>query len=240
MPPGDLFRYAFLTLVFLVVAGFGLKWWGKYKEQKRIVAELRTLTNPTSSFEQFYAEEATKALYQSMYQLHLAEDRLDKEPHVVLGLVFDTESPGNLLGSGGYGSDDDLDPREILIRSSLLRNYENCKRLAVFSDSVAIDSLSRGEAPQIQSGPARGQFCAVRYIIPPSVSPGSEKIIPNLVIVPPDEGPGGEPTEFDVAQAKSLAYSLQRAGLLEHEARDRIVKHYEMLGTPAKGAGEER
>src|SRR5210317_771325 len=97
MPLGDILRYAFLTLVFLILFVFGMKWWGKHKTQGEIVAELRSLTSASSSFEQFNAEDTRKTLFRSLYQLHLAEQKLGLSPDATLDKVFKTPKDGGGL-----------------------------------------------------------------------------------------------------------------------------------------------
>ncbi|NNC87354.1 MAG: hypothetical protein HKN82_02710, partial [Akkermansiaceae bacterium] len=121
-------------------------------------------------------------------------------------------------------------PRERLIRSAFLRNYDNCKRLDVFSDTISRKALAEGQAPQIGAGPDAGESVRIRYIIDPAASPGAEKIIPNLVISPPGLR-DGKTDEFGIAQAKNLAAALSQAGLIEHPARDRIIAHYERVAS---------
>ena len=53
MSVGDLFRYLLITAVGLVVLVIGLKVLNKRSTEKQVVRELRELTNPTSSVEQF-------------------------------------------------------------------------------------------------------------------------------------------------------------------------------------------
>lgn len=234
MPVGDLLRYTFLTLLGLVLLAFGLKWWGKHKTEKQIVQELQSLTSSTSSFEQFYAADAQKTLFLTVYQMHLGETKLGLSSRDLLDKVFETRKKGGMFDhSDPSNSYYDRNPAEDLIRTALQRNYANSKRLGLFSETLGLEALARGEAPQIKTGPATGKIVHVGFIISPEVSPGIEKLIPNFVIRPPDTE-AAEPTEFDVAQAKLLASSLYSADLLEDKARERIIKHYDNLGKEAE------
>ena len=239
MSVGDVLRYAFLALLFFILLIFGLKWWGKQKTGKQIVTELQSLTSTTSSFGQFYEADAQKSLFLTISYLHRGEKKLGLSPRDLLDKVFNTQKEG-----GGIFDQSDpsrprrVDPGEALIRSAILRNYENSKRLGFFSQSLSLEALARGEAPQIQTGPASGKIARIGHIISPEVSPGIEKIIPNLIIAPP-EREDHHPTEFEITRAKGLATSLYDASLLEGKARDRIIEHYKNIGTPPTPADEE-
>jgi len=228
MAVGDLLRYAFIALVFFVVLIFGLKWWGKQKAENELVRDLQSLTGATSSFGQFYEADAEKALFQTMSKFHLAEKELGLSPRELLDLVFHTEEESEQSGRSRSRRKDN---GEFLIRSSLLRNYENSKRLGLFSNSLSFEALEGGEAPQIQSGPAAGSIVRISFIISPDVSPGIEKIIPNFIIGPLDKQ-DDDPTEFEITRAKRLANALYDANLLEAKSRDRIIQHYQNIASP--------
>jgi len=231
MPIGDLLRYAFLTLLSLVLLAFGMKLWGKHKLEKQITHELESLTSTSSSFEQFYEADAKKSLFLTIYQLHLGEQKLGISPKELLDKVFDARKQDGIFDRTDSSPSRRIDPAKALIRNGLLRNYENSKRLGLFKDSLGLEILARGEAPQIQSGPASGKVVAVGFIISPEISPGIEKVIPNFIIRPP--GPDNpQATEFEIAQAKLLANSLHDSELLESKARDRIIKAYDIIGNP--------
>ena len=145
MPVGDILRYAFLTLVLLVLLIFGMKWMGKQRTEKEIVAELRTLTSPSSSFEQFSAEDTRKTLFRTLHQLHRAESELGTPPDEILDIAFKVSKDDGFLGGTDPGRDNNRDPGQRLVRNSLIANYEKGSRLGIFSDSVGLDALRKGE-----------------------------------------------------------------------------------------------
>ena len=232
MPVGDILRYAFLTLVLLVLLVFGMKWLGKQRTEKEIVAELRTLTGPSSSFDQFNAEDTRKTLFRTLYQIHRADSELDIPPDEIFDIVFKVPKDDNFLGGTDPSRDNNRDPGQRLVRNSLIANYEKGSRLGIFSDTVSLDALRKGEAPQIHSGEHVGRWVELHPIIDPKISPGIEKIVPNLVVGPPapKEQPA-TPTAFDIARAKQLAGALDLANHLEREAFNRIVEHYDQLAS---------
>lgn len=240
MPLGDILRYAFLTFVFLILLIFGMKWWGKQRTQKEIVTELRALTSDSSSFEQFNAQDTRKTLFRTLYQLHLAENKLDLTPDVTLGKVFKIPKKDGFMSNSDSSRSRRLSPGEELVRDSLMRNFEKSNRLGVFNDSIGLESLKKGEAPQITTGSFAGRWIEVGFIIDPKVSPGIEKIVPNLVVGPPtDKEKPAIPTEFDVARAKQLANALNNANQLEREALSRIIKHYDDVAV-SKEPGQDK
>lgn len=237
MAAGDALRYLVLSVVGLVVLVAGMKFWGKQKAEKKIVYELRILANPTSSFEQIYPADAEKALLRSMAEMNRAEVRLKMEPGAILEQVFHGKGEGALFPIEGLGRDYSPDARETLIKEGLLRNYQHCRTLGFFEDPAARKLLESGERPQIAKGPAKGATVHIRFLIDPKVSPGVEKLIPNMVLGPPP-GPHetGVPNDLQIKQAKTLTSLLHRASLLEDTARDRIVAHYDRI---AAGQPEE-
>lgn len=232
MSIGDLLRYLLITAIGVILAVMCLKWWSKHSTGKAIVAELRSLANPTSSFEQFYAEDANKTLYRTMAQLQLAEERLGKGPREMLDQVFHGKGEGALFPTDGTGDPRYVDPREDLIRTGLLRNYQNCKSLGIFDELDNLEKLAGGDTPLILKGRTKGRKAFLAHIISPEVSPGIEKIVPNLKISPPTTE-AIRPTEFEIKAAKELAEALSNAELIERSARDRIINHYEQLGAGA-------
>ncbi len=227
MDPRDLARYAVITLLFGVVAIFGMKTWNKSKAEKALIIDLRVLTADASMFEQFDRTDAAATLLKTLLKLHEANSRFGLSTDKALDMVFQLKKDGILEQTDSSRERDN--PRQALIRESLLRNLENAKRLGFFNESLSIDMLSRGEAPLISIGPATGKTPEIGFLIDPSVFPGAEKLIPNLVLRPPQNG-DTPPDEFEVAQARRLADSLQDCQIIERATRDRILDHYENIG----------
>jgi hypothetical protein len=233
MSVSDLLRYLFMAAVALVILIVGMKLWGRQKTDRLVVRELRVLASETSSFEQITPEDAQAALFKSMFFLHLADSKLKKEPGEVLQKVFHGKGNGALFPTLEMGQTY-TDPRETLIREGLLRNYQHCRTLGIFEESDGLNALEEGKIPKIFNGPATGSLVVIRHIINKEVSPGIEKLIPNMVISPPaQEGEeDGMPTDLEITQAKSLTSLLSGARLIEREAQDRIVEHYERASAP--------
>lgn len=226
MSASDLAKHAFLIAVIGVLAIIGLKIWNKNKAENQHIAELQTLTSNTSMFEQFTKQDATATLLKSVYSLHEAKQRFDLSPSQAIDQAFQVKKDGVLENTDSTHRR--LSSRQILIKESLLRNHENATRLGLFEDSLATDMLSRGEAPQIAAGPAVGQLVEIGFLIDPAAFPGSEKILPNLILRPPTKK-NTPLDDFQITQAKRLADQLQDAGIIEYKTRDRIIDHYDEI-----------
>lgn len=216
----------FIILV-IGIALFGIKSCRKYQKKRDVIVELSSFASESAAFEQFYTENAKSNLYKSMYQIHLGV-QLGLTPAEILQSVmeedekmFSTEKKEN------------LPIRKALIRDALLSNYDNCVKLAVFEDSSNIESLSNGEAPIIKNGPVAGEAVTIQSIIPNYVLPGVDKLLPNMMISPPEEiakRPKSKPfNNFEIARAKNLARSLSSAGLIEQKAYKKIVDFYNKI-----------
>jgi len=84
------------------------------------------------------------------------------------------------------------------------------------------DYLDKGTVPDVIPQPK------VSNIIDPALSPGMEKIVPNLELRLPSkvEAP---PSDLEIAAAKSLASDLYSARVIEHDAEARIAEYYDKV-----------
>lgn len=231
--PGDLIRHVVTGAVVVAIAIVALKAWNKHKMEKQIVSDLRDLAHPTTSFEAAYDAEATSSLFKSMALLHKIKAELNKEPNEILREVFHGDDEGALFGEMESGSNASSDPQAELIGKGLLRNYQHCRTLGIFSDSENLRNLMAGKTPIIKSGPDSNSKATIRFIIDPSVSPGSERIIPNMIISPPDRGEGGKPTDMQISQAKEFVRALYDARVIERDTGERLNQHYESFNSAA-------
>ena len=128
LPVTEYIKQGIFAIVILSVAVFGIKSCRKHQQKRAIIIELTSHASESSAYEQFYAEDAQATLLKAMYQLHLAAE-LGHIPSEIMEDVMDESS--NFMDST---DDDKLSPREILIKESLLNNYENCLKLGIFTD----------------------------------------------------------------------------------------------------------
>lgn len=160
-----------------------------------------------------------------MYQMHLATE-LGMTPEETLKEVM--EESEALLATD---NDKELPVRKAIIRDTLLSNFDNCKKLGIFSDQSNLFTLEKGEIPMIKIGPSANEDIVISTIIPASVLDGVDKLIPNLVISPPTENANKVANmnlnEFEIARAKQFAKALEDADLIEQEAYKKIFDYYE-------------
>lgn len=222
----DILRYILLLVVLLVGFMFGLKHYNRYEERKAIVAELQSATSDSSFYRQFEAEDAEKTLLQCVVLIHRAGE-LGLTPTELFDRVYQRKGSDNF---GGY-STPEYPTKEKLVRDSLISAYQACERLDIL-DSGSLRELKEGRMPiHVSETPV------IVPLIDPQLSPGLEKIIPNLEILPADRaGKKRELTSIEVSAARRLARDLASAGLIERSLADQITEHYT---TPEKEAEDE-
>ena len=231
LPISEYVKQAVFIIIILAIAVFGIKSCRKYQNKRAIIVELTSHTSKSASYEQFYAKDAQSTLLKAMHQMHLAAE-LGMTPVEILQKVME-ESEGLL----DTDHKPELPASKQLIRDSLLSNYDNCKKLGIFSAPENIIALEKGELPIIQSGPATDEIAVIATIIPTSVLPGVDKLIPNLIISPPppEDAPAAKQklNNFEIARAKKFAESLASASLIEREAYKKVVEFYDQASENA-------
>ncbi|MCP5536093.1 MAG: hypothetical protein H7A51_07625 [Akkermansiaceae bacterium] len=222
-------KQGLFIIVVIALALFGVKSCRKYQQKRAVIVELSSNASESAAYEQFYAENAQSNLYKSMHQMYLGV-QLGLTPAEILASVMEVDDT-----FFSTEKDEELPIRQVLIRDALLSNYDNCVKLAIFEDANNIEQLADGQPPTIQSGPATGEKATLQQIIPGSVLPGVDKLLPNLVISPPQEvSSEAKATSFDdfkIARAKKLAQDLANAGLIERDAHKKIVEFYDRVST---------
>lgn len=227
LPASEYVKQTIFIILIAAVALFGIKSCRKYQKKRDVVIELTSHASESSAYQQFYAADARSTLLKAMHQMYLAAE-LGITPTEILAEVM--EESGDLLDTQDKA---DLPIRQQLIRDSLLSNYDNCRKLDIFSHPNNITLLEKGELPIVRNGPATDREVFINTIIPTSAIEGIDKLIPNLLISPPppeDEKPTKiKPNKFEVARAKQLAKSLATASLIEREAYQKIIAYYDNL-----------
>lgn len=225
-------KQGLFILCILGIALFGIKSCRKYQQKRAVIIELSSSASESAAYEQFYQENAHANLYKSMHQMHLGVQLGLTPPEILQDVMEEDEEMFSTETKS------ELPVRQALIRDALLSNYDNCVKLGIFEDSSNIDSLSRGEAPTIMTGPTEGETVSIQSIIPVSVLPGVDKLLPNLIISPPTEATPNKDKKqplsfnnFEIARAKNLAQSLATAGLIEKEAYKKIVAFYDKINS---------
>ncbi len=225
LPISEYIKQGIFILIIISVALFGIKGCRKYQKKRAVIIQLTSQTSESSSYEQFYTTDAQTTLLKTMYQMHLATE-LGMTPEETLQEVM--EESEALLDTD---NDKELPVRKAIIRDTLLSNFDNCKKLGIFSDQSNLFSLEKGEIPIIKTGPSANEDVVISTIIPVSVLDGVDKLIPNLVISPPTENANKvanmKLNEFEIARAKQFAKALEDADLITQEAYKKIFDYYE-------------
>jgi hypothetical protein len=217
----DILRYSILAIVLLVVSMFAHKHYRRHIVKKEIVAELQGATSDSSFYRQFEVRDAEATLLRSISLIHRA-DGLGLTPTELFDRVFQRDQ----ISAFGDDPPDDYPVKEQLVRNTLTGSYEAAKRLEML-DAASVSDLAEGRMPVLPSGSP-----VILPLIDPRISPGLEKIIPNLEILPGDRaGKARQLTAIETAAARKLARDLASAGLIENTVADRIISHYE---TPTK------
>jgi hypothetical protein len=216
--PRYILTRATFLIVAIIVALFCLSFYKKKQRQAAILTQLKSLCSESSYFQQFYAEDAQKTLIKAIGLLaEIKQIGIPSQTAVDRGLGIE----GNLFATDTRAPDPT--PRQMLIRNNLNTNYDNFLKLGYTEDFITLQSLKEGNLPSIPTGPQAGRKPVIATLIDPSLSPGLEKVIANLVIRPADsEGPVS--SDIQTAAAKQLARGLYDARLIEEPVKDRILK----------------
>ena len=215
----DILRYSFLVIALLIGLVFVNKYYRQHVAKKEIVAELQSITTDSSFYRQFEASEAHATLLRSVALIQQAND---------LGLsqteLFDRVFQHDKMDDFGGTPSMDYPIKEKLARNTLTSAYESAKRLQML-DVAALRDLKDGRMPLTLEGTP-----VILPLIDPELSPGLEKVLPNLEILPSDHASSDRHlTAIETAAARRLADDLASSGLIENTVAERIVEHYKTL-----------
>jgi hypothetical protein len=216
--PVTLLIRAAWVIVLIVALLFGSRIWKNHQRRDAIVAEMKSIATESSYFHQFNAQDARKTLLRAIGLMHEAA-RLDLPHEELIDLAFGFKS--ELFEADDSG--EEYSSTQTLIRQNLILNYVNFTKLGYTGDMRTINAFKNGEIPHITSGTFQGKRAEIRPIIDPALSPGMEKILPNLHLAPTQET-NTPHTDLEVANAKRLARDLALAGVIEDPVRDRIIQ----------------
>jgi len=224
LPISEYIKQGVFAILIIAVALFGIKSCRTYQKKKQVVIELSNHAAESAAYEQFYKETAQENLLQAMYQMHLGTE-LGLTPNEVIDKVMKRKE-------GIFSTDkaEELPIRKTLIRDALLSNFDNCNKLGVFENSTNLTALEQGKLPTITKGPAEGELAIIRPIIHNNILPGVDKLLPNMIISPPQKGKyQPKETLFDRARVKLLVKSLSEAELIERNAFNQVIEHYNQV-----------
>lgn len=212
----DLLRYIVLAIVFLAVAGFGWRHYQRFESKRALVAEMQTATSEASFYRQFEQAAAEEVLLQCIARMKEAET-LGLPPAAFFDKTFKRKkAPDTYEG---------FPPHEKLVRDTLTRGYEAARQLDLLEDYRRIQELKAGRMPNLTSGTP-----VILPLIDPVLSPGIEKIIPNLEIHPPGTDPKTRQlSAIEISAARELARDLQSANLIEKSVSTKLLEHYQAI-----------
>jgi hypothetical protein len=212
----DILRYSVIIVVLLVASLFFHKHYSRYVTKKEIVAEMQSVTSDSSFYRQFEADDAQATLLRSIALIHQA-DELGLPLPELMDRVFNRNQ--SEFFEDTPSSDHPI--KEELVENALTSAYEAARRLEIL-DSHSVSDLRDGRMPITPAGSP-----VILPLIDPELSPGLEKIIPNLEILPPDRaGKTRELSSIETAAARKLAKDLSSARLIEDTIAERIIEHY--------------
>lgn len=221
----DILRYSVLGIVLLIGSMFAHKHYSRHVAKKEIVAEMQSITTDSSFYRQFEAETAHATLLKSIALIQQAND-LGLTPTELFDRVFQYDQLDDFGGSASTN----YPVKEELARNTLISAYEAAKRLEILDDTADLGDLLDGRMPITLSGTP-----VILPLIDPELSPGLEKVIPNLEILPSDRADSKRKlTAIETAAARKLAKDLSSAGLIENTIADRIIDHYKAKKKEAK------
>lgn len=207
-------KLAIFAVLALVVLSFGSKHYKKFKRKEALVDEMRTLVSEASFYRSLSEADARGVLLKGIAKVEEAKS-LGIEPSAYFDLVFKSDK----------GRDDPADEfedypaREKLARETLLRAHQHAVQLKLVETPEARLDLADGKMPDLTPKPV------IACTIDPAISPGLEKVVPNLELVPGD-AKKEPPTDLQIAAARNLATDLLSAQIIDREAEKRITEHF--------------
>ena len=206
---------------------YGSKHYKKFARKEKLVEEMRTIISDATFYRNLDAKSAHATFLKAIGMIDEA-NTLGMAPTVYFDQVFKHDDDLKTQLGREY---EDLPARERLARETLMRGYQHALQSSMLDEPEKRALLAKGELPE---GDPKA---TIANVIDPTVSPGMEKIVPNLELRPV-KAAGAPPTDLDVAAAKSLASELSAANVIEYEAEKRIVDHY-LKNAAGKKAKEE-
>lgn len=207
-------KLAIFAVLALVVFSFGSKHYKKFKRKEALVAEMRTLVSEASFYRSLTEADARGVFLKGIAKVEEARS-LGLEPSDYFDLVFKQDKSKDALAD----EFEDRPARLKLAQDTLLRAYQHATQLKLLETPETRLDLADGKMPDVTPKPV------IAYTIDPVVSPGLEKVVPNLELVPGDKKKEA-PTDLEIAAARNLAADLYSAQIIDREAEKRITEHF--------------
>ena len=209
-----LLKWAIFGMFAIFAFGYGSKAYKKHARKDVLVAELRTAVSEASFYRSISEESARSVLLGSVAKIEEAKT-LGLEPSAYFDRVFKRDD-GKKTDGDEFA---DYPAREKLARETLLRAHQHAVELGLLATPDARKEMAAGKMPEVESKPV------IACIIEPSISPGLEKVVPNLELRS-GKAKTGPPTDIEIAAARNLAGDLYSAQIIDKEAEARISEHF--------------
>ena len=210
-------KLAAFAIIALVVFNFTAKHYKRHHRKEALATEMRTLVSDPSFYRCPTVENAHAVLLRGIGAIDRAK-ALGLEPSAFFDKVFRRDTKQKPIND----EFEEYPAREKLARDTMLRAYQHAEQMGLLAREEYREVLARGAMPDVVPTPK------IACIIDPALSPGMEKIVPNLELrLPSAAAPG--PTDLEIAAAKSLAADLYSARVIEHDAESRIADHYDKV-----------
>lgn len=209
-----LLKWAIFCIIAVFAFGYGSKHYKKYSRKAALVTEMRTAVSEASFYRSITEEGARGVLLSGIARIEEAKT-LGLEPSAYFDRVFKHEDGKKIEGDEFH----DYPVREKLARETLLRAHQHAVELGLLATPDTRKAMAAGRMPEVEAKPA------IACIIDPAISPGIEKVVPNLELRP-DKPKTGPPTDIEIAAGRNLAGDLYSAQIIDKEAESRISEHF--------------
>jgi hypothetical protein len=190
----------------------------RYNRKEALATEMRTLVSDPSFYRCPTTQSAHSVLLRGIAVIDRAKS-LGLEPSAFFDKVFRRDKKSEKPINDEF---EEYPTREKLARDTMLRAYQHAEQMGLLARLEYRDVLDKGSIPDVVPSPK------IACIIDPAVSPGIEKIVPNLELRLPGP-PAAAPSDLETAAAKSLAADLYSARVIEHDAEARIAEYYDKV-----------
>jgi hypothetical protein len=211
-------KLALFAMVGLFLFSFTSKHYRRYTKKEALATEMRTLVSDPSFYRCPTTENAHTVLLRGIAVIDRAKS-LGLEPSAFFDKVFRRDKKSEKPINDEF---EEYPTREKLARDTMLRAYQHAEQMGLLTRVEYRDYMDKGTVPDVIPQPK------VSNIIDPALSPGMEKIVPNLELRLPSKV-GAPPSDLEIAAAKSLASDLYSARVIEHDAEARIAEYYDKV-----------
>jgi hypothetical protein len=207
-------KLAVFGVIAIILFSLGSKHYRKFNRKAALVEEMRTLVSEASFYRSLTEADARAVMLRGIAKIDEAKS-LDMEPGDYFDRVFKREKDKDAAGD----EFEDYPAREKLARETFLRAHQHAVALKLLEEPEFRGELAEGKLPDVSPKPS------IAYLIDPAISPGLEKVVPNLELQP--AGATEEaPTDLEIAAARNLAADLYSAQIIDRETEKRINEHF--------------